>query len=754
MQAQLQRVIAEASTASIDSSSQSGQSEADIKDIVWTKMQALKEKYLHDLKDLCNLLAARSQQPMPKEQHLKLSHYKTVLQRMLPYLVAPKGTLPKEFKQDKVDAFEKQIVNIMETFKRRRQAPQQQHQTPSPPPPPPPASLGPVQTVQQQVHQVSQSLQQDKLVQPTQQAGAPLLGTPDPQSNNASNNSFSILQSNMPSMQQNIVNTAQSGLLNGLQAANPNALLQNNLAALQPSGMQQQVTQQEQQQLFQARILKEQEQLKQLQQQRQMQHQQDQIQHKQQQPSQIMQAQKTQQLQPLQDAISDNKAAKQAAVKQMLFHHQLSSRAILPQQQHQQKALPSQTASSPQLSSPPQMSPQSDLQNMNTSALHIPKIGTPVQAATPPFSSPSPAPLQEDSGLKSPTPAVSTVITGIGPSNATNASNVQPSFIGTPGFSVSPLLPDYTTSPQNMSSQDRAQTCVPGLSEERQTISEPPLERIVKVMNSMSSKALASAVRDINMLVSLSDKLGGSAPGSQSRAVVGEDLAQVTKCRAQARALTSPDGSAINRKVKRRIDSMAMSVVSSVGSVVNSLQKLNGSDWETESTATSRIKRRKIEVSQSLEEEMNYINEQLIDTWVEVDADGIEAAAAADGKKGLVVTCTYNALSLNLSVPFQSNLLHMVPLSPLRLFIPAHYPECSPIVLADDTAPNQNHQFSRLAREEFSRALRCLPPPVMLGDMVRVWDASVRSVVVEAATLQGGGCFSSTFGSWEGCVSA
>ena len=41
----------------------------------------------------------------------------------------------------------------------------------------------------------------------------------------------------------------------------------------------------------------------------------------------------------------------------------------------------------------------------------------------------------------------------------------------------------------------------------------------------------------------------------------------------------------------------------------------------------------------------------------------------------------------------------------------------------------------------------------MLGDMVRAWDASARSALVEFATRQGGGCFSSTFGSWENCVS-
>ena len=72
---------------------------------------------------------------MPAEQLQKLKHYKDVLHRMIPYLRVPKERVPKEFNQDKVDAFEKQIVNIMETFKRRRNVgPGGQQQPPGAPP--------------------------------------------------------------------------------------------------------------------------------------------------------------------------------------------------------------------------------------------------------------------------------------------------------------------------------------------------------------------------------------------------------------------------------------------------------------------------------------------------------------------------------------------------------------------------------------------------------------------------------------------
>lgn len=359
--------------------------------------------------------------------------------------------------------------------------------------------------------------------------------------------------------------------------------------------------------------------------------------------------------------------------------------------------------------------------------------------------------MLEESELRPLTPAISTVTTatsGQASHSALLTPSGQSAAIGTPGFSVSPLLADYTPSPQIMNLQDRVQTYLPGTADERQIVTEPPMERLVKAINTMSSRALASAIGDIDSIISLSDKLGGSAPGTQSRAAVGEDLAQVTKCRSQARVLSSPDGSAINRKVKRRIDSMALSLLSSDGSVVNSLQRLSGSDLETESTATSRVKRPKVEIS--LDEEINYVNGRFIDTHVEIDHDGSEEAAA-DGREGIVVTCSYNAIAMEPNTAFHGNLFHLA-VPPLRLLIPPYYPHCSPIVLEDHTASSSNHPISCQARDAFRRIVRSLQQPVSLGGLVRAWDASAHSAVVEAATLQGGGCFSSSYGSWEYCV--
>jgi PAX-interacting protein 1 len=106
---------------------------------------------------------------MPAEQLQKLKHYKDVLHRMIPYLRVPKERVPKEFNQDKVDAFEKQIVNIMETFKRRRNVgPGGQQQPPGAPPGAGQQQLAEQQNAPPNVLQQVQAQQQVQLPQQPQ----------------------------------------------------------------------------------------------------------------------------------------------------------------------------------------------------------------------------------------------------------------------------------------------------------------------------------------------------------------------------------------------------------------------------------------------------------------------------------------------------------------------------------------------------------------------------------------------------------
>ncbi|RWW86355.1 hypothetical protein BHE74_00004874 [Ensete ventricosum] len=116
-------------------------------------------------------------------------------------------------------------------------------------------------------------------------------------------------------------------------------------------------------------------------------------------------------------------------------------------------------------------------------------------------------------------------------------------------------------------------------------------------IRSSTPKVLRSAVSDIGSVVSMIDRIAGSAPGNGSRVAVGEDLVAMTKCRLQAKSFMSQDGSATTKKMKRDTSAMPLNNVSSAGSFNDSFKQSYGLDnSELESTATSRVKRQKVEV--------------------------------------------------------------------------------------------------------------------------------------------------------------
>jgi PAX-interacting protein 1 len=474
--------------------------------------------------------------------------------------------------------------------------------------------------------------------------------------------------------------------------------------------------------------------------------------------------------------LSNESKTKQSAVKQAFIqqHHPLSQRSVYQQQQQQLKTGSALSVSSPQLlqaASPQvsqQSSPQIDQQSLVASSLQVPKVVTPMQPANSPFMAPSPSALAAPSPHIEDTEKQSSAISSI--SNAGSAQGFQQTApalnhaqslaIGTPGISTSPLLADFSPSPaQNTVNQDGHQTVSSGfLVGDKSSTTEPPLERLIKVINSMSPKALSSAVNDIGSVVSLIDRMAGSAPGNGSRAAVGEDLVAMTKCRLQARNLMSQDGSAATKRMRRRMSSMPLSTASSGGSVTNSLQQHNNLESpEMESTATSKIKRPRLEMNHALRDEIREINHQLIDTVVDVSEDDNDAAAAAAvGRDGIVVKCSYNATALSPSMKNRYRSSQMTPISPLRLLIPENYPNSSPILI--DRAPvepcKEYEDLSSRARSNFHATVRTLPQPMSLKELAKTWDLCARSTVAEYAQQCGGGSFSSRFGAWESCASA
>uniref|UniRef100_A0A803ML65 Mediator complex subunit 15 KIX domain-containing protein n=1 Tax=Chenopodium quinoa TaxID=63459 RepID=A0A803ML65_CHEQI len=407
-------------------------------------------------------------------------------------------------------------------------------------------------------------------------------------------------------------------------------------------------------------------------------------------------------------------------------------------------------AVSPQIN---QNSPQIDQQNLQS----ISKGGTPLQSANSPYvPSPStplaPSPMPGDAEK----PAVSSL------SNAANIGNQQSGApaatqslsIGTPGISPSPLF--ECAGPDGAHGNNSA--VVSGKS----SLTEQPLDRLLKAVKSISPKALNASVCDIGSVVSMIDLIAGSAPGNGSRATVGEDLVAMTKCRLQARNFQTQDGSTGTKRMRRYTSAMPLNVAATIGSMNDNFKQFTGSETsDLESTATSNVKKAKLEVNHALLEEIRDINDRLIDTIVDVSDEDMDpsvaaSASASEGSEGTIVRCSFSAISLSPDLKSHYTSAQMSPIQLLRLLVPVNYPNCSPILL--DKLPvdvsNEYEDLSVKAKSRFSISLRSLSQPMSLKAIARTWDDCARAVICEYAQQNGGGTFSSKYGTWENCLSA
>ncbi|OWM87295.1 hypothetical protein CDL15_Pgr022402 [Punica granatum] len=414
-------------------------------------------------------------------------------------------------------------------------------------------------------------------------------------------------------------------------------------------------------------------------------------------------------------------------------------------------------AVSPQI--PQHSSPQIDQQNLLTS---ITKTGTPLQSASSPFVVPSPStplapsPMPADSENQKPASGISSLSNAgsLGHQHITAApAGAQSLAIGTPGISASPLLAEC-------SGPDGAHVVASTAVSGKSTVTEYPIERLIRAVKSASPQALGDAVNDIGSVVSMVDRIAGSAPGNGSRAAIGEDLVAMTKCRMQARNFIMQDGPSGTKKIRRYTSAMPLSVASSAGSMNDSFKQIMGAETsDLESTASSSAKRSRSEANHVLKEEIREINQRLIDTVVDIsdeDVDPTAAAAVAEGGDGVVVRCSFNAVSLSPGLKSQYGSAQLSPIQPLRLLVPSNYPNCSPVLL--DKFPvevsKEYEDLSAKAKSRFSISLRRLSQPMSLKDIARTWDNCSRAVILEYAEQSGGGSFSSKYGTWENIQTA
>ncbi|MED6131400.1 hypothetical protein PIB30_009622 [Stylosanthes scabra] len=404
-------------------------------------------------------------------------------------------------------------------------------------------------------------------------------------------------------------------------------------------------------------------------------------------------------------------------------------------------------AASPQI--PQNSSPQVEQQNH---AASLTKVGTPLQSSNSPFVGPTPSPPLAPSPMPADSEKQASGVSSI--SNAASAGQQQAGTIGaltqslaigTPGISASPLLAEF-------SGLDGAQGVAAPSG--KSTVTEEPIERLTRLVKSMSSKALSAAVSDIASVVSMNDRIAASAPGNGSRSSVGEDLVSMTNCHLRGRNLLTQDGPNGIKKMKRDISVKPLNFVSSDGGLNdNSTKHVSDSEAsDVDSTATSGIKKTQIEVNHALMEEIRDINNQLIDTVVNVTNEDINLAVEAEGAEGTIVKCCYTAMALSPSLKSQYASVQS-PVQPLRLFVPANYPSASPIFL--DKFPvecsKDSEDLTAKTKSRFSVSLR-LARRMSVREIAKTWGDSARAVISEQAQKNGGGTFSSKYGGWEDCL--
>ncbi|XP_030492178.2 mediator of RNA polymerase II transcription subunit 15a isoform X1 [Cannabis sativa] len=821
---QSQRPLPETSSTSVDSTAQTGHANGgDWQEEVYQKIKTMKELYLPELLEMYHKIAGKlqqldslAQQPPKSEQLEKLKLFRNTLERAIQFLQVPKGNVIPGYKE-KLAHYEKQIISFINTNRPRKPVSQLQQGHPS-------SHMQSTQQPQSQINQVQShenqmnsqlqsmnvqssvgTMQQNNYTSLQQNTLSPLSGVSTTQQNvmnplQSSSNVDSGQGNAMNSLQQVSSNSLQQIPVSAPQHANINAMSsQNGINVLQPnvnnlqsnSNMlqnQQHMKQQHEQQMLQSQQFKQQYQQRQMQQhlmqkqqllQQQQQHQQQQQQQqlqqqaKQQLPAQLHAHQNQMQHHQIND-VNDLKTRPSMVMKSGVFqqHHPAGQRAAYPHQQL--KSSSSFAMSSNQLlqASSPQIlqhsSPQVEQQNLLPP---LTKTGTPLQSASSPFVDPSPStplvpsPMPSDS--EKPLPGVSSLVNAgnVGQQQTSVVTPAQSLAIGTPGISASPLLAEFS-GPDG--THGNTSVSVSGKS----SITEQPLDRLIKAVSnddifhvdfsvkSMSPKALSASVSDIGSVVSMIDRIAGSAPGNGSRAAVGEDLVAMTNCRLQVRNFMGHDGTNGTRKMKRYTSAMPLNVVSSASSINDSFKQLISLETsELESTATSGIKRPKIEVNHALIQEIREINQRLIDTVVDIsneDVDPSVAAATVEGGKGTIVKCSFSAVALSANLKSQYASARMSPIQPLRLLVPTNYPNCSPILL--DKIPvevsKEYEDLSVKAKSRFSISLRSLSQPMSLGEIARTWDVCARAVISEHAQQSGGGSFSSKYGGWENCLSA
>ncbi|KAG2316396.1 hypothetical protein Bca52824_019518 [Brassica carinata] len=255
-------------------------------------------------------------------------------------------------------------------------------------------------------------------------------------------------------------------------------------------------------------------------------------------------------------------------------------------------------------------------------------------------------------------------------------------------------------------------------------VSERPIDRLIKAIQSSSPESLAQSVSEMRSVISMTDRFAGSVhPIGGSRDGLDEDLSERTRLRLQ-QGDTNP-----TKRFKRSLTAIPL-----------------------DSTASSSSKLNKIEPSYALLQEIMETNRRLVETVVSICNEDVCPSEVTLGLTVVVVTCSYVPVALSATFKALYNSEHISQIQPLRLLVPENYP-CSPIVLDktlfDGASVHKLEDLSARARSRFGLSVGEHSETMSLKGIAQVWDECARATMLEYAEGHGGGTFSSKYGRWE-----
>ncbi|CAK7336444.1 unnamed protein product [Dovyalis caffra] len=263
-------------------------------------------------------------------------------------------------------------------------------------------------------------------------------------------------------------------------------------------------------------------------------------------------------------------------------------------------------------------------------------------------------------------------------------------------------------------------------------------------VNSISSKALSASVSEIGAVVNLADDMAGAAPVHGSKGSVREDFGATSKTNPLSKYFSMDCDTFGVRKMNRSTNAVPLN------------EKTTACQRKTDSGSTTfcHIKNPKVQVTRrTLLKEIEEINQQLIDTVIDISDDQTDSTAVRTHCGGIVIKCSFIAVSISPNLSSKEDYTQIKKIPPLQLLIPNNYPYRSPIVLErlPGEVREKHEDFSVKARVKLNLHLRNLLQPMSIGEIARTWDSCVRGVITEYAVKNGGGNIFSKYGTWENC---